>query len=252
MMNAIYDKFSLYYDLEYGLKDNDLVFYLEYGKIFQSILEIGTGTGRVALFLAEHGIKVTGIDNSALMLNLAEEKARQTVINPENLQFQKADMRSFSLNRKFPCCIIPFRAFLHNLTQDDQIATLQCIADHLKPGGLLVFDLFVPLYQVMSQRSWHEELSPDDLADPEENVMIKIDVNHDPAEQQLTIQNEYVHLDSSKSHIAVMNYRYMFRYEVEALLKLCGFEIQYVWSDFDKTAYNYYSGMMIFQAKKKG
>ncbi|MDZ7725401.1 MAG: class I SAM-dependent methyltransferase [candidate division KSB1 bacterium] len=250
-MNAVYDSFSLYYDLEYGLKDNDFSFYLSYGKTFKSVLEVGAGTGRIALYLAEHGVSVTGIDNSFRMLEIAKEKAAQTT-GLKAPVFIQADMRDFNLNRTFPCCIVPFRALLHNLTQDDQIAALQCIARHLDPGGLLVFDLFVPLYQVMAQKEWHEELSPEDLADPDENIKIRIDVSHDPVVQQLSIRNEYVQLGSEESRSAIMKYRYMFRYEVEALLRLCGFETQKVWSDFDKSPYNYSSGMMIFQAKKKG
>ena len=251
-MNADYDSFSLYYDLEYGLKDNDFSFYLSCSRSFKSVLEIGAGTGRIALYLAEHGVPVTGIDNSSHMLEIAKHKAANTSGLKKTPEFIQADMRDFNLNRTFPCCIVPFRALLHNLTQDDQIAALQCIAAHLDPGGLLVFDLFVPLYQVMAQNQWHEELSPDDLADPDQNIKIKVDVSHDPAIQLLTIRNEYVQLDSTKSQSAVMKYRYMFRYEVEALLRLCGFETEEVWSGFDKSPYNYSSGMMIFQAKKKG
>ena len=53
-----------------------------------------------------------------------------------------ADMRSFRMPRRYACVMIPFNAFAHNLTADDQIGTLRCCHEHLAPGGRLLFDVF--------------------------------------------------------------------------------------------------------------
>lgn len=252
MSTAPYDKFARFYDLEYGHKDNDLDFYLELAEEHRSpILEIGVGTGRVALELASAGHSVVGIDNSRQMLEQA--KHRISRLSPETarrITLMHADMRRFSLGSTFPLCIIPFRAFLHNLTVDDQVATLRCIWQHLAPNGVLAFDLFVPLYHVMAGDEWRDRLEPQELADADAGVSIDVHVRHRPARQLLRIRNSYHQPDGKIVH-ADMTYRYVFRFEMEALLRECGFQVANVFGDFDRRPYNYRSGMMIFTARRR-
>jgi len=63
------------------------------------------------------------------------------------------DMRSFTLNRRFALVIAPFRAFLHNLTTDDQMACLRRIVDHLEPGGCFAFNVFHPSLEYMARNT---------------------------------------------------------------------------------------------------
>ncbi len=249
MKRATYDAFARFYDLEYGHKENDIDFYLRGARSYGSpVLEIGVGTGRVALPLAEAGYSVVGIDNSKDMLQRAAVKAQD--LPAERLTLICADMRSFDLGRSFPLCIIPFRAFLHNLSVADQQATLGCIYRHLNPGGVLVFDLFVPLYHVIAGRRWHERLEPEETARPEEKTSIDITVTHEPVRQLLRIRNRYRNLDSGERVQATMNYRYVFRYEMEALLREAGFTVVRVDGDFDGRPYDYRSGIMVFTARR--
>ena len=136
-MPMVYDRFARFYDLEYSLKEDDLPFYLDLADRFPGpLLEIGAGTGRVTLELAAAGSEIWGIDDSARMLAVAEKKMRG-IEAAGRVHLVQADMRDFTLPVKFALCIIPFRAFLHNLTQADQLATLAAIRRHLKPGGIL-------------------------------------------------------------------------------------------------------------------
>lgn len=248
-----YDPFAKFYDLEYGHKENDIDFYLDMADLYgERVLEIGVGTGRIAIPLAEEGIRVVGIDNSPGMLEEAKNNLNYCPKKiAEKISLQNADMRSFDLGEKFPLCIIPFRAFLHNLTQDDQVKTLQSIYNHLGPNGFLAFDLFVPLYSTIAQSSWKNDLTEEDLAEEDSGISISIDVCHDFQNQLFNIRNEYFQENKNIS-TASMTYRYIFRYEMEALLKLVGFKVVNVWGGFEKQPYDFNSGIMVFLAQKPG
>lgn len=251
MATPEYDAFAAFYDLEYGHKDNDLDFYLDVAEeIGDPILEIGVGTGRVAIDLTTHGFTVVGIDNSPEMLKVAQKNvdALNNKISSQ-IELHCADMRDFSLEQKFPLVIMPFRAFLHNLTIEDQLATLENIKKHLTHDGILAFDLFVPLYGVMSQNEWHDKIEHDELADSESGISIDIKVEHNAADQLLTIQNKYVNEGNNSSRSAMMTYRYIFRYEMEALLRCAGYKVMDVYGGFDNEPYDFHSGIMVFIAE---
>jgi ubiquinone/menaquinone biosynthesis C-methylase UbiE len=108
-------------------------------------LEIGCGTGRVASALAAAGFEVVGVDRSAPMLRLAEE--RRAAAPPEvaaRLTFVQGDMTTLHLARQFPLIVAPSRVFQFALSSDDQRAALGTLKAHLRPGGRLVLDLFDP------------------------------------------------------------------------------------------------------------
>lgn len=251
-MKAPYDNFAKFYDIEYSSKENDLDFYIDMAEAHgDPVLEIGVGTGRVAFELAAAGYDVHGIDNSLRMLGVAEKKLADFDANvQQRVKLSRGDMRDFDLAAQFPLCIMPFRTFLHNLTLDDQLATLRRIKAHLKPGGMLALDLFVPLYRVMAQDVWQDRVEPEELADAAAAIAIDIFVEHHPEKQLLKIRNTYIHNDQ-EIESAEMSYRYIFRYEMETLLRLVGFSSINVYGGFEKQAYNYKSGIMIFTAAIK-
>jgi len=147
------DKYAQIYDLLYLDIKHDIPFYLDYAKRHGSpILEIACGTGRVLMPLAEAGYEVWGIDFSPSMLAKARQNA--SILPPQvakRIHLVQADMRDFQLDMQFPLVLVPFRSFLVLLTVDDQIRTLNSIRRHMKEGGILVIDLFVPKYDALSQ-----------------------------------------------------------------------------------------------------
>jgi len=104
------------------------------------ILELGVGSGRVAVPLAKDGHEVIGIDRSAAMLRRAEQNARRSRVN---VRLVEADMRSFSLDRAFALITIAFNTFLM-LSADDRWACLARCREHLTPTGRLAVDVFQP------------------------------------------------------------------------------------------------------------
>jgi SAM-dependent methyltransferase len=139
-----YTSFAELYDLFYEDFTEDIDMYLGFAeRTGGPILEIGSGTGRVTLALAEAGHTVVGLELSEAMRAVAQRKADRAPIT-DRVEFIAGDMRRFKLDRHFGLIIVPLNTFLHNLTLDDQLATLALCKKHLRPGGLLVLDCFNP------------------------------------------------------------------------------------------------------------
>ena len=128
------------YDLLFNSYDADLDFYL--GAAMQAggpVLDVGCGTGRVLLPCLAAGIAADGVDSSAEMLERLLLNAQARGIEA---RVELADMRGYRMPRRYALVMLPFNTFAHNLTGDDQLATLRCCHDHLLPGGRLLFDTF--------------------------------------------------------------------------------------------------------------
>jgi SAM-dependent methyltransferase len=238
---------AAYYDDEYGLKSDDIDFYLQHALNVDRLLEIGIGTGRIAIPLAQQGVTVYGIDSSIPMLKrLLEKCSRQA---PISVHCCCADMRTMCLNMTFPLILMPFRVFLHNLSQFDQIQTLKKLYQHLEDDGILLFDVVVPLYPLLSGSVWQDEFS-ETRAEGNDKLTIRTKINHDPVKQHFHIHNDYKVGNENQIRTGNYSYRYVFRYEMEALLKLCGFCVEQIYGGFDARPYDYHSGLMVFKARK--
>ena len=135
-----------------NLKD-DIKFYIDYAKSrnCKNILELGCGTGRVAIMLAKEGFKVTGIDLSNEMLDVFRAKIDGSV--KDNIELIYGSMADFNLNRKFDLIIVPFRAF-QCLTDDKDIEnSLKCVKNHLAEDGLFIINVFNPRIDADNWRS---------------------------------------------------------------------------------------------------
>jgi SAM-dependent methyltransferase len=141
------------YDMRDNLKD-DIPFYIGYAaKTGNKVLELGCGTGRVALELAKTGAKVTGLELSDTMIEMFHQKLEKADDNiKDKITIVKSNMANFSLNKKFDLVIAPFRAF-QALTDDIDIkSSLKCIREHLTEEGLFIVNVFRPYKQL--DQSW--------------------------------------------------------------------------------------------------
>jgi len=105
------------------------------------VLEIGVGSGRVAVPTALAGITVVGVDSSETMLELARRRAAPHGLD---LSLVRADMRNLPGLGTFALVSVPFRAFLHLRDDAERLAVLGALRDRLDPGGTLAFDVFHP------------------------------------------------------------------------------------------------------------
>lgn len=130
-----------------GPVDGDIEFYLRFARETGGpVLDVGCGTGRVAIALAKDGHEVVGVDLSAPMLRLAEKQRRSLPdVAARRISFVEADMTTLLLGRDFPLIVAPFRVFQFLLTSAAQRQALAAFRAHLRPEGRLVLDLFDPL-----------------------------------------------------------------------------------------------------------
>jgi SAM-dependent methyltransferase len=102
----------------------------------QQVLELGCGTGRVAVALAARGHSVTGIDNSEPMLKCARMKSQKLATTQlNNIKFLKHDMATLDLPVRFDLIIVPYYTFNHLKRRSLRARCLTTIANHLLPGA---------------------------------------------------------------------------------------------------------------------
>ena len=162
MDEELYAVGAKYYDGAYQNNPNldDVPFYLDLARRYSGpVLEIACGTGRVLLEIARNGIEIWGIDFSKEQLTVLNSKLLKEPERTRNLvRVFNSDMRTFSLEKKFPLAIIPFRPMQHMYTIEDQISALSAAKAHLLPEGILAFDVFYPNYSALLQPLGSETL----------------------------------------------------------------------------------------------
>jgi|SRR5579863_8620493 len=133
--NDLYDDPELYDRLFPATEQ----FYLEEaGKRGGRVLELGRGTGRLTVSIAQSGIDIVGVDLSDSMLEAARRKARAAGVE---VPFVRADMRDLSLDGQFETILIPGNSLLHLLSNEELKRCFAGVRRHLAPGGRLVFDI---------------------------------------------------------------------------------------------------------------
>ncbi len=222
------------------------------------VLELGCGTGRVLLPIARAGIEITGLDMSPKMLSVLRQRlAEEPPEVRERVRLVEGDMRHFELGQSFALATIPFRPFQHLTTVEEQIACLAAIRRHLAPRGRLILDLFNPSLPALLEDSRSEEQPPEpEVALPDGRRFYRtwrrrgIDLFNQV--QQVEMYYYVTHPDGRQERGAhAFPMRWLYRFEAEHLLVRCGFEVEALYSDYDKSPYgSKYPGELIFVVKK--
>jgi SAM-dependent methyltransferase len=141
-VTSAYDRLGPAYDAWCRSVLEDIPFYVDLAvQSSGPVLELGVGSGRVAVPTALAGISVVGIDTSPAMLALARRRAAPHHID---LRLVEADMRDLPDLGRYPLVTIPFRALLHLRSEAERLGVLGAVRDRLNPGGTLAFDVFHP------------------------------------------------------------------------------------------------------------
>jgi SAM-dependent methyltransferase len=139
-----YDAIARLYDPWSRSVTEDVEFYVEQALATGGpIVELGVGTGRIAIPIAKAGVAVIGIDSSAGMLAVCAEASRAAGVEGR-IDLRQGDLREPPVVERVPLVTCPFRAFLHLDTEADRLRALASAYELLRPGGLLVFDVFAP------------------------------------------------------------------------------------------------------------
>jgi len=258
-----YDEYSFvaeFYDqvVPYRYRQ-DISFFVEMAEASGGpVLEIGCGTGRVLIPTARAGIEIVGLDLSSSMLSICREKlSREPTEAQSKVQLVEGDMRQFDLGREFRLATIPFRPFQHLVTVEEQLSCLKSIHRHLVPGGRLVLDLFNPdLRYLVEEGGTVESIPEPEFTMPDGRRVIRRGriVSRDWFNQVQDIEMIYyvTHSDGRQERLVHrFAMRYLFRFEAEHLLARCGFQVEDVYADYDRSPYgSKYPGELIFVARK--
>jgi SAM-dependent methyltransferase len=250
-----FDVFARYYDLDFENENDDIDFFRSFAQRSGSpVLEIGVGTGRVAIPLAKDGLKVTGLDISPAMLQTAHTKASEAKIT-RNLKLVEADARDFKLEQRFAMAFVAANSFMHFVDAEDQMAVLQAIHEHLNPGGLIVIDVFNPSLYVSNEPDGvviHDYTRKDPHTG---NTVMKFETRQiDHARQMIDVQFFYDELNREGAvHrlIAPFAMHYFSYHELTLLLTKSGFAIEQVYGSYELDDYHTHSSRMIFVAAKE-
>jgi SAM-dependent methyltransferase len=107
------------------------------------IVELGVGTGRIAVPVAKAGVRVIGVDSSQAMLDICRARAEEAGV-AELLDLRLGDLRSPPVAERVALVTCPFRALLHLGTDEERLEALRTARELLVPGGRFVFDVFAP------------------------------------------------------------------------------------------------------------
>ena len=203
-----------------------------------AMLELGCGTGRIALALAQAGLSVTGVDISAGMLALARRKSeRLAAAANSRLALVEGDMAQLDLGRHFGTAFIAFRSFQHLLTVDEQRATLTGVHRRLRPDGRLALHLFDPRFDLLAYENPPAiRQSGIDLATQHRYVGEILRTRRDYLNQIRRDLWRYAKTDLNGALLEEatreMALRWTYRWEIRHLLELSGFVVEAEYSDF--------------------
>lgn len=214
------------YDLLCDNLDYGLDFYLNLARAARGpVLEVACGTGRVLLRCLRAGVEVDGLDLSTAMLNRLREKASAAGYRP---RLYEMSMSRFRLHQRYALIMITFNAFIHNLTTDEQIATLTRCREHLQPGGLLAFDAYFPGAALITAPDGTRVLEGE-MKHPDTGLPMRcFDTrSFDRVNQIQHSLNEVEMLDADgnvvRTHRSRHSVRWIYKGEMELLLRVAGF-----------------------------
>ncbi|HKB94443.1 MAG TPA: class I SAM-dependent methyltransferase [Gaiellaceae bacterium] len=141
---SAYDPIARLYDAWSTGVVEDITFYVDEALASGGpVVELGVGTGRIAIPTAAAGVQVIGVDGSAGMLAVCAEEARKAGV-ADRLDLRLGDLRRPPVAERVPLVTCPFRAYLHLASDEERLEALAAARELLLPGGRLVFDVFAP------------------------------------------------------------------------------------------------------------
>jgi len=221
----LYKKFARYYDKIYEKRDyqKEAEFIKWAFKTYKNspgnkLLDVACGTGRHTYFL-KNDFEIVGYDISEEMLEIAREKL-------PDISFIKGDMKKMDLSHKFDVLICMFSAINYNTTLQELKITLNNFHDHLKQGGVLIFDMGI------NKENWIEGAVNVDTVVDNDFKLARIYQSHlengiyNSSFVYLVKEDGLVDFDIDEHKLGVFAVE-----DVTQLLKKIGFEI-FISSDF--------------------
>lgn len=238
------------YDAENADLVEDLAAYMLLAERFGGpVLDMGCGTGRVALHLAEHGFGVTGIETSAAMLEQARAKP-----GIKQVMLREGSAATVKAGEGFGLAILAFSTFQHFPAQEEQLAVLANAARHLRPGGGIALDLSNPVHFFRTDdvaALVHERTFPD--PDSGQPVMQQSIVRADRVAQILHVTWVYDRIETGGSinrTVCEMPLRCYTAPEMRLLLERTGFAAVEFYGSYDFDPFDEHGSRLFVVAEK--
>jgi SAM-dependent methyltransferase len=180
-------------------------------------LELGIGTGRIALPLARRGVRVHGIDLSTAMVARLEAKR-----GAENVGVTIGDFATTTVDGTFSLAYLVFNTINNLTTQPEQVACFRNVAAHLEPGGCFVIEVGVPSLQ---------RLPPGETVRPFDVSPSHIGFDEYDIANQGLISHHYWPLDGRQESTP---FRYVWPSELDLMALLAGMTLRGRWSGWKR------------------
>lgn len=238
-----YERSAHLYDL-FDAKPN-VAFFGYYAQGAGEILDVGAGTGRIAIPLARQGVKVYAVEPSPVMRREFEHKLRKEPGLRERIMLVAGDARSFVLECTVPAAFLS-GSFDHLLGDEERLAALGNVGRHLAPGGCLIFDVFLGLME-------DSPLSPAGVARVGSREIRRFMGGRVlPGQRKETQLVFEVYQDGvlierieERSLVGITN-----REAIHRLLKRAGFVVRQEWSSYDWKPFEGGDALLIVEAAK--
>jgi SAM-dependent methyltransferase len=195
------------------------------------ILELGCGTGKLAIPLAEAGFSVVGLDNSRALLQFAASKN-------DHVRWVEGDMRSFELAERFALIMLPSNNLGHLHTPEDFERCIVSVKRHLRPGGVFVIDVFVPNLRLLLRDS-DEEYMLDEYDGPEGQGRVRVLArSHYEPTTQIMRTTTTRKVSGQPDVVGSLDLKMYFPMELEALVRCNGLRIAARYGDHARETFD--------------
>ena len=185
-------------------------------------LELGIGTGRIAVPLRRRGVRVHGIDLSPAMIARLQAKP-----GAEDIGVTIGDFATTTVGGTFSVAYLVFNAIMNLTTQDEQIACFRNVAAHLEPGGCFVIEVGVPQLQ---------RLPPGETVRAFDVSATKLGFDEFDVVSQGLISHHYSVVDGTLELLSVP-FRYVWPSELDLMAQLAGMTLRSRWSDWQRSPF---------------
>ena len=183
-------------------------------------LELGIGTGRIALPLSQRGVRVQGIDLSEAMVAKLREKP-----GGEEIDVAIGDFATTRVDGTFSLAYLVFNTINNLTSQDEQVACFRNVAAHLEPGGCFVIEVGVPGLRTLppGKRFRVFDFSETHIGIDEYDV-----------ERQGLVSHHFSLLDDGRWRLVSMPFRYVWPEELDLMARMAGMKLRERWSGWER------------------
>jgi SAM-dependent methyltransferase len=188
------------------------------------VLELGIGTGRVALPLVENGLEVHGIDASAAMISKLRAKP-----GGDSIPVTLGDFADVKADGEFSLIFVVFNTFFLLLSQKEQLRCFHNIANHLSQDGVFLLEAFVP---DMTRFDRGQNVSATMVT----SEHVRLDVSqHDPVEQRVNSHHLFITGEGIKLY--PVQIRYAWPSELDLMAELAGLRLRWRWGGWQREGF---------------